>query len=65
MSLKAMRFFETSVLGRRDDFVYVLMITEFRRGMELDVFYTMLTETMLTSLLLYNYNVITCIYADA
>ena len=40
------------------------MITKFGACIKLDVFYTMVTEKFVTSLLLRNYDVITCILAD-
>ena len=40
------------------------MITKFGTGIKLDVFYTMVTKYVVTSLLLPNYDVITCILAD-
>ena len=41
------------------------MIIKFGTVMQLDVFYTVLTKTVVTLLLLRNYDVITCILADA
>ena len=41
------------------------MITKFGTGIKLDVFYTMVTKKFVTSLLLRNYDFITCILADA
>ena len=41
------------------------MIMKFGTGIELDVFYTVVTKTFVTVLLLRNYDVITCILADA
>ena len=41
------------------------VIITFGTGMQLDVFHTVLTKTFVTSLLLRNYGVITCILADA
>ena len=41
------------------------MIMKFGTGMKLDVFYTTITKTFLMSLLLRNYDVITCILTDA
>ena len=41
------------------------MIMKFSTTMKLDVFYTMVTKTFVTSLLLHNYDVMTCILADA
>ena len=40
------------------------MIMTFGTGIEIDVFYTMITKTIMTSLLLRNYDVITYILAD-
>ena len=44
--------------------VIVLMIVKFGTGMKLDVFYTVIAKEFMTSLLLRNYDVITCILAD-
>ena len=41
------------------------MIMKLGTGIKLDVFYTMVTKQLVTSLLLSNYDVITCILADA
>ena len=41
------------------------MIMKFGTGIKLDVFYTMITKKFVKSLLLRNYDVITCILADA
>ena len=41
------------------------MIMKFGTGIKLDVFYTMVTKKFVTSLLLRNYDVITCILANA
>ena len=41
------------------------MIMKSGTGIKLDVFYTMVTKKFVTSLLLRNYDVITCILADA
>ena len=41
------------------------MITKFGTGVKLDVFYTMVTNKFVTSLLSRHYDVITCILADA
>ena len=41
------------------------MIMKFGTGVKLDVFYTMVTKTFVTSLLLRHYDVKTCILADA
>ena len=40
--------------------VIALMIMKFGRGIKLDVFYTMVSKKFVTSLLLRNYDVITC-----
>ena len=67
-----MGFSELSVMGGRGDegphhnFVVVaLMIMKFGTGFKLDEFYTMVTKKFVTTLLLRNYDVITCILADA
>ena len=44
--------------------VIVSMIMKFGTGIKLDVFYTMVTKKFVMSLLLRNYEVITCILAD-
>ena len=41
------------------------MIMKLGTGIKLDVFYTVVTKTFVTSLLLRNYDVITCILTDA
>ena len=41
------------------------MIMKFGTDIEYDVFYTVATKKFVTSLLLRNYDVITCILADA
>ena len=41
------------------------IIMKFGTGIKLDVFYTMVTKNVVTSLLLRNYDVITCILVDA
>ena len=52
--------------GPNHNFVVIApMIMEFGRGIKLDVFYTMVTKKFVTSLLLCNYDVITCILANA
>ena len=43
--------------------VIAMMIMKFSTVIKLDVFYTMVTKNCLTSLLLRNYDVITCILA--
>ena len=44
--------------------VVVSKIMKFGTGIKLDVFYTMVTKKFVPSLLLHNYDVITCILAD-
>ena len=59
-----MGFFEPSVMGGNHNFVVIApMIMKFGTGVKLDVFYTMVTKTFVTSLLLRHYDVITCILA--
>ena len=63
-------FFEPSVMERghkalHQNFVVIApVIRKFGTGIKLDVFYTMVTIRFMTSLLLCNYDVITCILAD-
>ena len=45
--------------------VIVLMIMKFGIGIKLHVFYTIVTKNFVTLLLLRNFDVITCILADA
>ena len=45
--------------------VIALMIMKFGTGVKLDVFHTMVTKQIVTSLLLRHYDVITCILANA
>ena len=71
-----MGFFEPSVMrggggggGRHNashhNFVVIdLMIKKFVRGIKLDVFYIMVSKKFVMSLLLRNYDAITCILAD-
>ena len=63
-----MGFFEPSVMGGpppHHNFVVIApMIIKFGTGIKLDVFYTMVTKKIVTSLLLRDYVVITCILAD-
>ena len=67
-----MAFFELSVMGggggtrvpHHNFVVIAVMIMKFGTGIKLDVFYTMVTKTFVTSLLLRNYDVITCMLAD-
>ena len=64
-------FFEPSAMGGHEgphhNFVVIVsMIKKFGTGIKLDVFFTVvLTKKFVTSLLLHNYDVITCILADA
>ena len=44
--------------------VIVSMIVKFGTCIKLEVFFTMITQKFVTSLLLRNYDVITCIIAD-
>ena len=44
--------------------VIASMIMKFGTGIKLDVFYTVVAKKFVTSLLLRNYDVITCILAD-
>ena len=44
--------------------VIALTIMKFGKGIKVHVFYTLVTEKFETSLLLRNYDVITCILAD-
>ena len=66
-----MGFFEPSVMGGamrapHHNFVVIApMFMKFCTGVELDVFYTMVTKEFVTSLLLRHYDVITRILADA
>ena len=64
-----MGFIAPSVLGGHEgshhNFVVIApMIMKFGTGIKLDVFYTMVIKKFVTSLLLSNYDVITCILAD-
>ena len=62
-----MSFCEPSVMrvGPHHNFVVIaLMIMKFGTGMKLDVFYTTVTRKFVMSLLLRNYDVITCILAN-
>ena len=45
--------------------VIALMIMKFGTGVKIDVFYTMVTKRVVTSLLSRHYDVITCILAHA
>ena len=52
--------------GPHDNFVVIApMIMKFGTGIKLDVFYTVVAKTFVTSLLLCHYDVITCILANA
>ena len=55
-----MGFFEPSVIGGGGG----MIIMKFGTGIKLDVFYTTVTKKFVTTLLLCNYNVITCISAN-
>ena len=67
-----MGFFEPSVMGGgggdegpHHNFVVVApMIMKFSTDVKLDVFYTVVTNEFVTSLLLRHYDVITCILAN-
>ena len=51
--------------GPHHNFVVLApMIMKFGTSIKLDVFYTMVTKKFVTSLLLRNYDVITCILAN-
>ena len=58
-----MGFFETGgMMPPYHNFVVIAPMTmKFGTGIKLDVFYTMVTKDCVTSLLLRNYDVITCI----
>ena len=69
LTLFDMGFFEPSVMGgpkapHQSFVVIATMITKFGTGINLDVFYTMVTKNFVTSLLLRNYDVMNCILAD-
>ena len=70
LTLFDMGFFESSVMGGghkgpHHNFVVVAsMITKFGTGIKRDAFYTMVAKYFMTSLLLRNYDVITCILVD-
>ena len=52
--------------GPYHNFVVIApMIMKFGTGIKLDVLYTIVTKKFVTSLLLHNYDVITCILANA
>ena len=69
-----MGFFELSVIGvgggggmrapHHNFLVIALMIMKFGTVIKIDAFYTKVTKTFVTSLLLRNYDVKTCILAD-
>ena len=66
LTLFDMGFFEPSVMvSPHYNFVVIAPIMKFGTGIKLDVFYTIVTKKFVTSLLLRNYDVITCILADA
>ena len=51
--------------GPQRNFVVIAsMIVKFGTSIKLDVFYTMVTKKVVTSLLLRNYDIITCILMD-
>ena len=65
-----MGFLNRQSVGRGDGYrhnfaVIAPMIMKFGTGIKRDVFYTMVTKMFVMSLLLRNYDVITCILADA
>ena len=74
LTLFDMGFFEPSVMGGgggggmrapHHNFVVIApMIMKFTTGAKLDVFYTMVTKKLVTSLLLLHYDVITFILAN-
>ena len=67
-----MGFFEPSVMGGmgamrapNHNFVVIAsMITKFGTGVKFDVFYTMVSKEFVASLLLRQYDVISCILAE-
>ena len=70
LTLFDMGFFEPSVMGamRAPHYNFLViapMIMKFGTGIKLDVFYTTLTKKFVTSLLLRNYDLMTCLLADA
>ena len=71
LTLFDMGFFEPSVMGgggghAHHNFVVIApMIMKSGTGVKLDVFYTVVTKKFVTSLLLRQYDVITCILAEA
>ena len=59
-------FFEPSALCPHYNFVvFAPVIMKFGTVMTCDVFYAMVTKQFMTSLLLRNYDIITCTFADA
>ena len=51
--------------GPHHNFVVIApIVMKFGTGIKLDVFCTMVTKKFVTSILLHNYDVITCILAD-
>ena len=61
--------FDTSVMGEGGEggmraSIITLLLMKFGTCIKLDVFYIMITKNVVTSPLLRNYNVITCILAD-
>ena len=68
LTLFDMGFFEPSVsppLPHHNCVVIAPVIMKFGTGIKLDVFYILVTKNFATSLLLRNYDIITCILADA
>ena len=57
--------FETGFLWTAITVVIAPMITKFSTAIKLDIFYTIVTKNFVASLQLGNYDVITCILADA
>ena len=66
-SIFDMGFFEASVMGEGHDasliITLLLLLMKIGTGIKLDVFHTIVTKKVVTSLLLRNYEVITCILA--
>ena len=59
------RVYEFMSIWPHHNFVVITpMIIKFGTGNKFDVFYTMITRNFVTSILLRNYDVITCILAD-
>ena len=75
LTLSDMGFFEPSVIGvggrvgmrapHHNFVVIALMTMKFGTGIKLDVFLTVVTKKFVRSLLLRNYDLITCILAEA